>query len=218
MRSSGKVKAILFSYPGKFIINFTHPNYCRVNSRTPSFNIPRKSFQINCFHSSRINYKRDYYEILGVDRKASKDEIKKKYFQLAKQYHPDVNKNDPKASEKFREASEAYEVLENEEKRKLYDNFGHSGVDQSNMGGGGNPFEGFAGFSGGGFQWNFQGGGARINEEDLQDIFGQIFGQQRVLRQQGMDLRTSIRLSFFEAVNGCSKDILVSHCSLQILG
>ena len=160
------------------------------------------------YHSTSKNLKRDYYDVLGVDRGASKDEIKKKFFSLAKKYHPDVNKDDPKAAEKFREASEAYEVLENDEKRKLYDSFGHSGVDPSSGMGGGAGAGPFGGF--GGFQWNFNGGATQINEEEMADIIGQMFGQQaRPRRNRGADLRTSIRLSFFEAVNGCTKDIQV---------
>jgi len=159
-----------------------------------SSNYYRIGYSRREFHASSKNLKRDYYEVLGVDRGANKDEIKKKYFALAKKFHPDVNKDDPKAAEKFREASEAYEVLENDEKRKLYDSFGHSGVDPSSgMGGGGaGPFGGF-----GGFQWNFNGGATQINEEEMADIIGQMFGQQaRPRRNRGADLRTSIRLSF----------------------
>lgn len=173
------------------------------------------------YHSSSPAYKKDYYEALGLPKNAQKSDIKKKYFELAKKYHPDVNKDDPKAGDKFREATEAYEVLENDEKRKLYDNFGHAGVDPNGAGpGGGGPFGGgFAGgpFSGG-VRWDFrQGGGAEtIDQADIQDIFEQMFGmggggggRARERRRVGADVRTAIRLTFFEAISGCSKKIEV---------
>ena len=75
--------------------------------------------------------KRDYYEVLGVDKDADSAEIKKAFWKLAKKYHPDVNKDDPQASEKFQEANEAYEILSDAEKRQRYDQYGHSGVDTS---------------------------------------------------------------------------------------
>ena len=82
--------------------------------------------------------KRDYYEVLGVQKGASDDEIKKAYRRLAKQYHPDLNKDNPDAADKFKEASEAYDVLSDSEKRSRYDQFGHAGVDpNAGFGGGG---------------------------------------------------------------------------------
>ena len=155
------------------------------------------------FSSSR---KRDYYEILGLKRDASKADIKKSYFELAKKYHPDVNK-DKSGEAKFKEVTEAYECLENDEKRKIYDNYGHVGVENmsSGGGGGGDPFAGFGGFRGG-FQGGFHSAGGAVDMEDLFSIFGQAFGgmQQR-------DLQTKLRLSFFEAINGCRKDIEVEY-------
>lgn len=101
--------------------------------------------------------KRDYYEVLGVGKNASDDEIKKAHRKLAKQYHPDLNKDNPDAAEKFKELNEAYEVLSDKDKRAKYDQFGFAGVDP-NYGGG-------AGGYGGGFDMG-----------DLGDIFGSMFG------------------------------------------
>ena len=101
--------------------------------------------------------KRDYYEVLGVGKNASEDEIKKAYRVLAKKYHPDMNPGDKEAEKKFKEASEAYAVLSDPEKRRQYDQFGHAAFDGG--AGGGNPFGGFD-FSG----------------ADFTDIFGDIFG------------------------------------------
>ena len=108
-----------------------------------------------------MSEKRDYYEVLGISKGASDDEIKKAYRKLAKQYHPDVNK-EPGAEEKFKEVNEAYEVLSDPQKRATYDQFGHAGMDGMGAGGFG------GGFSGGGF-------------DDLNDIFGSLnveFNQQ----------------------------------------
>eukprot|EP01041_Mallomonas_annulata_P009920 gene9920-20629_t len=200
------------------------------------------------FHHSRRSDKRDFYEgklniqyqlsllflnkhqrhqylVLGVPKDAPKTDIKKKYFEMAKKYHPDVNKDDPSAGAKFREASEAYEILENDEKRKLYDSYGHAGIDPNSGfgGGGGNPFAGgfgggnpFGGFGGfGGVQWEFRDGSSnQMNNENITDIFEELFGggggrREKARRGHGMDVRTSIRLSFLEAVNGCTKDVQV---------
>ena len=102
--------------------------------------------------------KRDYYEVLGVSKSASEDEIKKAYRTLAKKYHPDANKDDKSAEAKFKEINEAYSVLSDKEKRAQYDQYGHAGIDP-NMGAGG----GFSGFGGG-------------MDFDLNDIFGSFFG------------------------------------------
>src|SRR3982750_2331855 len=92
-----------------------------------------------------MEYK-DYYKILGVDKKATQDEIKKAYRKMAIKYHPDKNPDDKKAEEKFKEAAEAYEILSNPEKRQRYNQFGHAGVGSS-AASGGNPFGGFDGFN-----------------------------------------------------------------------
>jgi molecular chaperone DnaJ len=138
--------------------------------------------------------KRDYYEVLGVGKTAADDEIKKAYRQLAKKYHPDMNPGDKTAEAKFKEASEAYAVLSDADKRRQYDQFGHS------------AFDGGAGAGAGGFDFSGM---------DMGDIFGDIFGDLfggRSRRQsngpmQGANLRTSVRITFEEAVFGTQKEL-----------
>lgn len=138
--------------------------------------------------------KRDYYEVLGVEKSADDAAIKKAYRVLAKKYHPDMNPGDVEAEKKFKEASEAYAVLSDPEKRRQYDQFGHA------------AFDGGAGGAGG---FDFSG-------TDFSDIFGDIFGDffgggRRSSRSngpmKGASLRTSIRITFEEAVFGCEKEI-----------
>jgi len=139
--------------------------------------------------------KRDYYEVLGVEKGATDAEIKKAYRALAKKYHPDMNPGDAEAEKKFKEASEAYAVLSDSDKRRQYDQFGHA------------AFEGGAGGAGG---FDFSGA-------DFGDIFGDIFGDLFGGRSsrggyssgpmKGANLRTSVRISFEEAVFGCKKEI-----------
>jgi len=160
--------------------------------------------------------KRDFYDVLGVSKGADKGDVKKAYFNLAKKYHPDRNKGDDKAAEKFKEATEAYEILSDDKKRELYDNYGHAGVDpNSGMGGGGNPFEGFGGFGGGGnFHFHSsQGGGQEIDAEELFEAF--FGGGRRRPRgpRRGSDLQMQVRLTFQEAVFGAKKDL---HLRYQI--
>jgi molecular chaperone DnaJ len=154
--------------------------------------------------------KRDYYEVLGVSKDASPDEIKKAFRKAAVKYHPDKDGGD---EAKFKEVGEAYEVLKDAQKRQRYDQFGHAGVGGSSSGGnygGGNPFEGF---NSQGFEFNFGDGG-------LGDIFGQFFGggQQQRGPQRGRDVETQIQLSFEEAVFGVERDMVLemqdecSHC------
>lgn len=142
--------------------------------------------------------KRDYYEVLGVSKSASADEIKKAFRKLAVKYHPDKEGGD---ETKFKEANEAYEVLKDQQKRQRYDQFGHAGVGGSSGGGyGGNPFEGF---SSQGFDFNFGDGG-------LGDIFGQFFGggqQQSSGPRRGRDVETQIQLTFEEAVFGVEREL-----------
>jgi molecular chaperone DnaJ len=152
--------------------------------------------------------KRDYYEILGVSKSASADEIKKAFRKAALKYHPDKDGGD---ETKFKEANEAYEVLRDEQKRQRYDQFGHAGVGGAGGAAGGNPFEGF---NGQGFEFNFGDGG-------LGDLFGSFFGggqsQQRGPRR-GRDVETAIELTFEEAVFGIDKTLNLtlddecSHC------
>ena len=141
--------------------------------------------------------KRDYYEILGVEKGASDDELKRAYRKLAKQYHPDMNPGNAEAELKFKEVNEAYEVLSDSEKREKYDRYGHAAFDPSSGGGAG--FGGFGGF-GGGF--------------DFGDIFSSIFGGggggsrgSRSNAIDGDDISVRITITFEEAVFGCKKEI-----------
>ena len=144
--------------------------------------------------------KRDYYEVLGVSRGASEDEIKKAYKKMARKYHPDLNPGDKTAEEKFKEVNEAYEVLSDADKKARYDQYGHAGVD---------PNFGAGGF-GGGFDGNFDFG-------DLGDIFGSFFGggfgggrrTNPNAPQRGESIRMSIAISFEEAAFGCEKAVTV---------
>ena len=112
-----------------------------------------------------LKAKRDYYEVLGVDRNADASAIKKAYRKLAKKYHPDTNAGDPGAEEKFKEVTEAYTVLSDEEKRKLYDQFGHAAFDESG------GYSGGAGHNGGNYrEYHFNSAGGNMD-----DIFGDIF-------------------------------------------
>ncbi|SMC49190.1 molecular chaperone DnaJ [Pedobacter africanus] len=148
--------------------------------------------------------KRDYYDVLGVSRNTSADEIKKAYRKLAIKYHPDKNPNDKAAEEKFKEAAEAYEVLSNPEKKQRYDHYGHAGV---------------GGAAGGGF------GGGGMNMEDIFSQFGDIFGgggspfesffggqQSRGGRRvaKGTNLRIKVKLTLEEIANGTEKKIKVN--------
>lgn len=138
--------------------------------------------------------KRDYYEVLGVSKTASDDEIKKAFRAMAKKYHPDMHPGDKEAEEKFKEAQEAYAVLSDADKRRQYDQFGHAAFDGTGGGAGGFDFSGM----------------------DMGDIFGDIFGDffgggaRRRANDgpmKGQNLRTSIRITFEEAVFGCEKEI-----------
>ena len=142
--------------------------------------------------------KRDYYEVLGVDKNADDAALKKAYRALAKKYHPDVNPGDAEAEKKFKEASEAYAILSDPEKRRQYDQFGHAAFEQ---GGGAGGFGGFD-----------------FNSMDFSDIFGDIFGDffgggsRRGGRanngpMQGASIRKGIRITFEEAVFGCEKEL-----------
>ena len=147
--------------------------------------------------------KRDYYEVLGIDRNASASEIKKAYRKLAKKYHPDTNPGDKEAEAKFKEVTEAYEILSDSEKKAQYDQYGHAAFEQ-----------GAGGFNGGGFG-GFDFGG------DMGDIFGDIFGgmfgggsrggaRQANRPTQGSHIRARIHVTFEEAVFGTSKKIEIT--------
>ena len=150
--------------------------------------------------------KRDYYEVLGVGKNASDDEIKKAYRKLAVKYHPDKNPGDKAAEEKFKEISEAHEVLSDKQKRARYDQFGHAGVNGGPAGGnpfgGGNPFQGGNfNFNGQSFNFDFGGGG-------FDDILGNIFGFGGARRpRRGADYQTSVTITFEEAIFGTTKVI-----------
>ena len=140
--------------------------------------------------------KRDFYEVLGVPRSASQDEIRKAYKKLARKFHPDVKPADPDAEKKFSEITEAYDILSDEEKRKNFDQFGHGF--RGGGGGGGNPFQGFGGGSGGGAAF------------DLDDLLGGMFGgggrgggrRAQPRAQKGADAKADITIPFTMAVEG----------------
>lgn len=142
--------------------------------------------------------KRDYYEVLGVERSASDSDIKKAYRQLALQLHPDRNPDDPEAEERFKEASEAYQVLSDQDKRQIYDRYGHQGLS-------GRGFEGF--------------NDIQDVFTNLSDIFGDFFGgfgmggprRRRNGPSRGGDVRTVVRLGLREAAFGCTKELELRH-------
>ena len=152
--------------------------------------------------------KRDYYEVLGVNKGASADEIKKAYRKSAMKYHPDRNPGDKEAEEKFKEIGEAYEVLSDDDKRARYDQFGHAGVDPNYGGGAGGYGGGFGGFGDFG---------------DLGDIFGEFFGgggRSRAAQQnaprRGENIMARLELTFEEAAFGCEKEVAtprIENCS-----
>ncbi|MCC8129368.1 MAG: molecular chaperone DnaJ [Clostridiales bacterium] len=147
--------------------------------------------------------KQDYYEVLGLDRSASQDDIKRAYRKLARKYHPDMNPGDKEAEAKFKEVNEAYEILSDEDKKARYDQYGFAGVDP-NYGAGGAGYGDFTG------------------DVDLGDIFNSFFGggfgggfggsssSRRNAPRKGQNLRASVRLTFEEAAFGCEKDISFS--------
>ncbi len=154
--------------------------------------------------------KRDYYEVLGVQKGASDDEIKKAFRKLAIKYHPDKNPGNKEAEEKFKEVNEAYSVLSDKTKRSRYDQFGHAGVGGD---GGGNPFGGgFAGFGGNGQSFNFDFGGG-----GFEDIINAMFGGGgfRAARR-GRDYRTSITIDFKDAIFGTTKTIEVENEQIKL--
>lgn len=183
--------------------------------------------------------KRDYYEVLGIDKKADDKAIKRAYRKLAKKYHPDTNPGDKQAEQKFKEVTEAYNVLGDEKKRKLYDQYGFAAFEEGAAGGaygGAGAGSGFGGFQGGfggngGYQeFHFKGG----QNGNMDDIFGDIFGDMfhgrsssgfggqgfkqsygsgfggGSFKSKGQDLHVEIRVSFEDAAFGCEKVINLS--------
>lgn len=181
--------------------------------------------------------KRDYYEVLGIDKKADDKAIKRAYRKLAKKYHPDTNPGDKQAEQKFKEVTEAYNVLGDEKKRKLYDQYGFAAFEEGAAGGAyGGAGSGFGGFQGGfggngGYQeFHFKGG----QNGNMDDIFGDIFGDMfhgrsssgfggqgfkqsygsgfggGSFKSKGQDLQAEIRVSFEDAAFGCEKVINLS--------
>ncbi len=150
--------------------------------------------------------KKDFYQLLGVSRTATPEEIKKSYRKLAMQYHPDKNPNNKKAEEKFKEITEAYETISDEQKRHAYDQYGHAGVAN-----GGNPFAG-GGFGGAGPRP--RGAGPDPFQDIFGDVFGDIFNQSQQRNRpgagarapsRGSDLKYTLGISFEEAAVGCEK-------------
>ena len=144
--------------------------------------------------------KRDYYEVLGVSKGATEDEIKKAYKKLARKYHPDMNPGDKEAEEKFKEINEANEILSDPTKKARYDQFGFAGVDPN--------------YGAGGPGWGDGAAGAGFDFGDLGDIFGSFFGggfggaqQRRNGPQRGESIRMSVSVSFTEAAFGCEKEV-----------
>lgn len=154
--------------------------------------------------------KRDYYEVLGLEKSASEDDIKKAYRKMAKKYHPDLNPGDATAEERFKEVNEAYGILSDPEKKSRYDQFGHAGVDPNFGAGGGGGFGGFGGMGDFGDVFSsFFGGG-----------FGGMGGRGRNTNapRKGEDIETLIHITFEEAAFGCEKELKLrrrrscSHC------
>lgn len=149
---------------------------------------------------------KDLYETLGVEKSASAEEIKSAYRKLAKQYHPDMNKGDDAAAQKFKEINEAYQVLSDDKKRQQYDTFGNADM---NMGGGGGGFSGFGGFG----DESFSGFGG------FSDIFDNLFGggmrqSAQTGPQKGQSIRVNMKISFEEAAAGASKTININRTEM----
>jgi DnaJ-class molecular chaperone len=169
---------------------------------------------------------KDYYKTLGIEKSASKDDVKKAFRKLAHEFHPDKTKNDPAGTQKFKEASEAYSVLSDDNKRKQYDMFGSNGPSfnpgqGAGQGGYGGFNPGAGGFGGFDFSQFQQGGGFQFNQNgvefDLGDLFGEFFGGGRRPRK-GRNINVDVELSFKESVFGVEKDISVNkeHLTVKI--
>ena len=155
--------------------------------------------------------KRDYYEVLGISKSASDDEIKKAFRKLAIKFHPDKNPGDKEAETKFKEANEAYEVLRDKQKRQRYDQFGHAGV--GGDGGAGNPFQnGNFNFNGQSFQFDF--GGASGFDDILGSIFG--FGPRNRRQTRGQDFQTQITIDFEDAIFGATTSVDIGDENIKL--
>ena len=169
--------------------------------------------------------KRDYYEVLGIDKKADDKAIKRAYRKLAKKYHPDTNPGDKQAEQKFKEVTEAYNVLGDEKKRKLYDQYGFAAFEEGAAGGaygGAGAGSGFGGFQGGfggngGYQeFHFKGGQNGNMDDIFGDIFGDLFGGGGSRRRanngpmKGANLRARVNITFEDAVFGCEKELEIT--------
>ncbi len=178
--------------------------------------------------------KRDYYEVLGVPKNASGDEIKRAHRKLVRQFHPDLNKSNPKAEEKFREVQEAYDVLSDPQKRAQYDRFGHAGPQVAGAAAGADPFEAFRRAQQGRGQRQWQAGpGVSVEDFDVGDIFEQLFGGRgggggpfgggAGGRQRGgrarpeaapppmADVEYPVTLSFYQAARGTTLSLQINH-------
>eukprot|EP01133_Synstelium_polycarpum_P009007 gene9007-10565_t len=148
---------------------------------------------VRSFHAStpRFEQKRDLYEVLGVPRSATKQEVKQAFYGLAKKFHPDTNRDDPNAHRKFAEISNAYDILSNENKRATYDQQGHQGAaaEQSDF----NPND-----------MNYE---EIFQHFNISDLFGEGFGGGGQKSPHGADIQLKLNLDFMEAVNGCNKDV-----------
>lgn len=175
--------------------------------------------------------KRDYYEVLGINKNADEKEIKRAYRKLAKKYHPDINPGDKQAEQKFKEVTEAYNILSNPEQKKLYDQFGFAAFDDGTGDGefyrhsGNGSYSGGFDFGNGGHytEYHFEGG-------DMDDLFGNIFGdmfhggfqdgfgqERKQKKRRGGDIQSEITISFDEAVFGCDKVIHFEDSRMQSL-
>jgi molecular chaperone DnaJ len=155
--------------------------------------------------------KKDFYDVLELDRNADAAQVKKNYRRLAKKYHPDLNKNDAAASQKFKEVQEAYEVLSDESKRRMYDQFGHAGVNANQGGfGGGDPFGGANPFEGFGFGFGSGGRAQQVNPEEMFDLFEDMFGGG-MGGSRRRDIHTQVTLSFMDAVRGVHRNIDIEY-------
>lgn len=182
-----------------------------ISLRSSRYSLSTTSSRVRCFHSSRNlsararaePKKKDYYEILGVDKNVSKADLKKAYFQLAQKHHPDKNPDDKTAQEKFAEISSAYEVLADDARRKAYDQYGHEAEEARQQGGEGfsNAADLFASMFGG---RGAQGGGPGGHP------FADFFDNNPAEQQKGADIQTQLRISFMESVTGCSKSFQIS--------